>query len=178
MSAKNYEIFCSHNAKCIYRFFQIILRKELPDFPNDRFAQIENLCFEAIRNISVLNLRSYGSCLGAGASVQPVEAQYQNEFYRACYIILKYNVYLTSEWSASSPTSGRADFHITSVDWTIEFVRDENRLEEHIARFNDGGKHYGAIISGQTKQSILLDFRTSMLKKARGKVYYHYLSFH
>lgn len=158
-----------YNAKASHRFFQILLRKELPNFPNDRFPQIESLCFEAISKFSSISLRSYGHCLGPGAVVQPVEAQYQNEFYRACCIILNYNVYLTSEWSAS-PTAGRADFHINSVGWTIECVREGGRLEEHIARFRNGGKYHGAITSGQTKQYIILDFRTSMPKKARGRV--------
>lgn len=71
--------------------------------------------------------------------------------YNACYIILNYNIYLTSEQSAP-PTSGQADFHIASVDWTIECVRDGDRLEKRIARFSEGGKYHGAIISGQTKQ--------------------------
>ncbi|MCJ1347755.1 hypothetical protein MMC31_005984 [Peltigera leucophlebia] len=59
------------------RFLQILLRKELPDFPDTRFAQIEDLCFKAITKFSVLSLRPYNFCLGARASVQPVEAQYQ-----------------------------------------------------------------------------------------------------
>ena len=155
------------NAKASYRYLQILLRKELPNFSNDRFPQIEGLCFEAISKFSSMSLRSYGQYFGAGAVVQPVETQYQNEFYRACYIILNYNDHLTSEWSAS-PTAGRADFLIRSVGWTIECVRDGDRLEEHIARFKEGGKYHGAITSRQTKQYILLDFRTSMPKQARG----------
>lgn len=168
-----YEIFTS-DAKASTRYLQILLRKDLPDFPKDRFPKIEGLCFEAIRKFSVLSLRSSGYYLGAGTVVQPVEAQYHNEFYRACYIILNHNVYLTSEWSASS-TGGRADFHIPSVGWTIECVRNGDRLEEHIARFKQGGKYHGAILSGQTKQYILLDFRNSLPKKARGRSISFYL---
>ena len=163
-----------HNAKASHRYLQVLLRKELSDFPNDRFPRIEGLCFEAISKFSSMSLRSYGHCLGPGAIVPPVEAQYRNEFYRACYVILNYNVYLTSEWSAS-PIAGRADFHIRSVGWTIECVREGDRLEEHIARFKNGGKYHGAITSGQTKQYILLDFRTSMPKKARGRVLYTFI---
>lgn len=165
----------SPDAKASTRYLQILLRKELPDFPKDRFHQIESLCFEAISKFSVLSLRSYGHRLGAGTVVQPVEAQYNNEFYRACYIILDHNVHLTSEWSASF-TAGRADFHIPSVGWTIECVRDGDRLEEHIARFKEGGKYHGAILSGLTKQYIILDFRSSKPKKARGRSYILYFS--
>lgn len=153
----------------IHRYLQILLRKDLPDFPKDRFSKIEDLCFETMRNFSALSLRSYGHCLGAGTVVQPVEAQYHNEFYRACYVLLNHKFYLTSEWSAS-PTAGRADFHIPSVGWTIGCVRNGDKLDEHIGRFKQGGKYYGAILSGQTKQYILLDFRNSMPKKARGKL--------
>lgn len=164
---QKYECFTS-DTKASIRYLQILLRKDLPDFPKDRFPEIEDLCFETMKKFSVLSLRSYGHCLGAGTVVQPVEAQYHNEFYRACYVILNHKVYLTSEWSAS-PTAGRADFHIPSVGWTIECVRNGDRLEEHIARFKQGGKYYGAILSGQTKQYILLDFRNSMPKTARGR---------
>lgn len=108
-------------------------------------------------------------CLGAGTVVQPVDAQYHNEFYRACYVLLNHKVYLTSEWSAS-PMAGRADFHIPSGGWTKECVRNGDRLDEHIGRLKQGGKYYGAITSRQTKQYILLDFRNFMPKKLRGKV--------
>lgn len=102
-----------YNAKASRRFLRILLRKELPNFPNDRFPQIEGLCFEAISKFSSITLRSCGHCLGPGAVVQPVEAQYRNEFYRACYIILNYNVYLTSEWSASLTHSRTSWFSYT-----------------------------------------------------------------
>lgn len=58
-----------------------------------------------------MGLQLYGHRLGAGTVVQPVEVQYHNEFYSACYIILKHSVHLISEWSASY-TAGRAAFHI------------------------------------------------------------------
>lgn len=70
---QKYENFTS-DAKASIRYLQILLRKDLPDFPNDRFPKIEDLCFETMSKFSVLSLRSYGHCLGAGTVVQPVEA--------------------------------------------------------------------------------------------------------
>lgn len=35
----------SSDPKASIRYLQSLLRKELPDFPKDRFPQIEGLCF-------------------------------------------------------------------------------------------------------------------------------------
>jgi len=97
-----------------------------------------------------------------------VEAQYQDEFYRACYSLLG-NIYLSSEWSGKEK-SGRVDFLLKSQRWAIECVRDGNRLEEHISRFKVGGKYHRWIDSGEIQEYILLDFRQSLPWKIKGIV--------
>jgi hypothetical protein len=84
-----------------------VLRKTVPPFPQDRVASIKDLCFAAVRKFSPIAIRS-GREFGAGALERPVEAQFQDEFYRACYTLLN-NIYLTSEWSAGE-LGGSVDF--------------------------------------------------------------------
>jgi hypothetical protein len=108
---------------------------------------------------------SSGREFAAGALERPVEAQFQDEFYRACYTILK-GIYLTSEWSGRE-SGGSVDFQIKCQKWAIECVREGDRLQEHIARFQRGGRYYEWITTGQVKEYIILDFRTSMPRKAR-----------
>ena len=119
-----------------------------------------------IRNFKSTGLRSGGQGLGPGAQPRPLEAQYQDEFYRACYTLLD-TIYLSSEW-AGKETGGRVDFQVKSLGWAVECVREGHDLKEHIARFLPGGGYYKWVKSGEIKQHILLDFRTSMPIKTRG----------
>jgi hypothetical protein len=65
-----------------------------------------------IREFKPGGLKSDGQGLGPGALPRPLEAQYQDEFYRACYTLLG-NIYLSSEWSGKEKT-GRVDFLVKS----------------------------------------------------------------
>jgi hypothetical protein len=112
-----------------------------------------------VRKFSCVSLRSVERGIGAGAINRPLEAQYQDEFYRACS---EFNVYLTSEWSGS--------FHIKDVKWVIECVRDGDKIDEHIERFQKGGRYYKWIMSGEIEDYIILDFRTSKPRKARSMI--------
>jgi len=95
-----------------------------------------------------------------------MEAQYQDELYRACYIALD-DIYLTSEWSGKS-LGGQVDFQIKSVKWAIECVREGDRIKDHIARFQSGGRYHKWMTSGEIEEYIILDFRKSKPQKARG----------
>jgi hypothetical protein len=134
----------------------------------NRFSSIEDICFAAVRAFSRVSLSSIERGIGPGAVSRPLEAQYQDEFYRACHSEL--NVYLTSEWSGSSLV-GRIDFYIKDMKWVIECVRDGDKIDEHIERFQQGGKYHKWIISGEIKEYIILDFRTSKPRKARSRLY-------
>jgi hypothetical protein len=136
-------------------------------FPIDQFRSIKDLCFAAIRAFSCVSLSSVERGIGPGAITRPLEAQYQDEFYRACHTAL--NVHLTSEWSGNSLV-GRVDFRIKDVKWVIECVRDGDKIDEHIERFQQGGRYYNWITSGEIKEYIILDFRTSTPRKARSMV--------
>ena len=142
-----------------------MLIRALP-FPSYKFPSVKELCFAVIREFKSTRLKSNGKRLGSGALPRPVEAQYQDEFYRACYVLLG-NIYLSSEWSGEEKSS-RVDFLVKSQKWAIECVGDGDRLEEYISRFQVGGRYRGWIDSGDIKQYILLDFRKSQPRKRRG----------
>jgi hypothetical protein len=137
-------------------------------FPTNRFRSIKDLCFAAVSEFSRVSLSSIERGIGPGAVNRPLEAQYQDEFYRVCHS--NFNVYLTSEWSGSSLV-GRIDFHVRDVKWVVECVRDGDRIDEHIERFEKGGRYHRWIRSGEIKDYIILDFRTSKPRKARSKLY-------
>jgi hypothetical protein len=80
------------------------------------------------------------------------------------------DVYLISELSGSSLVS-RIDFHIEEMKWVIECVRDGDKIDEHIERFQQGGRYHKWIKSGEIKDYIILDFRTSKPRKARSRLY-------
>ncbi len=120
-------------------------------------------------------LRATGGALGPGGEIHLLEAQYQDEFYRACYHLLGHT-YLTEEW-AGEKFGGRIDFHIKKVGWSIECLRDGERLDGHIARFRKGGRYYKWIKDGDIKEYIkeyiLLDFRTYIPDKPKGMMIYN-----
>jgi hypothetical protein len=66
---------------------------------------------------------------------------------------------------------GRIDFHIKEMKWVIECVRDGDKIDEHIERFRQGGRYHKWIKSGEIKDYIILDFRTSKPRKARSRLY-------
>ena len=151
------------------RYAEILLSNEGREFPLKDFPTIRDLCFAVLQRFSRTLLSSGMRDLGAGAEERPVEAQYQHEFSRACYLTLGCTLHLTPEWKSLS-SNGEVDFHIRSVKWAIECVREGDRLKEHISRFQPGGRYYPMIASGEIRDYILLDFRTSMPKRPRGMV--------
>ncbi|TDL27128.1 hypothetical protein BD410DRAFT_486230 [Rickenella mellea] len=83
------------------------------------------------------------------------EAQFQHEFYRACFDLSKGQVITFPEFGTAK---GRADFYIPSMKWGIELLRNGDRLEEHVCRFNSTGK-YGKTLP--LTDYIILDCRFS-----------------
>jgi len=148
------------------RYAEILLSNDGQEFPLKDFPTIQDLCFAVLQRFSRTLLGSVRRDLGAGAEERSVEAQYQHEFSRACYLTLGCILHLTPEWKGLS-SNGEVDFHIRSVKWAIECVREGDRLKEHISGFQPGGRYYPMIASGEIRDYILLDFRTSMPKKAR-----------
>ena len=139
-----------------------MLSTEAPSFP-EGFGNVEQLVLESIKLFSPAALNCSERKLASGADLRPVEAMYQDEMYRSCYSLLGY-IYLSSEWSGK-PKRGQVDFLVRQKKWGIECVRDGRNLQEHIDRFQKGGRYYPWIRSGQMPSYILVDFRRSRPKK-------------
>ncbi|KAI9748925.1 MAG: hypothetical protein M4579_007071 [Chaenotheca gracillima] len=144
---------------------ETILRASSPKFPTDEFPSLRQLCAAAIRNFRYLPLGSQGERLGAGATIRPLEAQYQDEFYRACHETLGGHIYLTSEWSKAG-REGRVDFHLNSKNWAIKCVREGDRLRSH----GPEGIYHDWIQTGHIEDHILIDFRTTPVPENVGDV--------
>ena len=86
-----FSMFTTAVANLILRYSSYQIQGLAPAFPKD-------LCIDVLRKFSRNSLISAGRGIGAGAVSRPVEALYQNEFYRACAVLLG-DVYLTPEWA-------------------------------------------------------------------------------
>jgi len=143
------------------RCVEWMLCETAPEFPK-KFPSVEALCMSAVRRFSPIALNNGEVTLASGAVPRPLEAVYQDELYRACFLLLR-NIYISSEWSGKGK-NGRVDFLVRQKNWAIECVRDGSRLNEHISRFQEGGRYYQWIESGEITEYIILDFRTGMPK--------------
>ena len=133
-------------------------------FPQHEISSVRDHCFAAIRKFcpTLLSLTQ----LSAGGVVVPVEAHYAHELSHACYQTLG-DIFLDPEWKGQS-SCGKVDFYIEPVKWAIECNREGTHLQEHIRRFQPGGKYYPWIESGEIKDYILLDFQTSKPAEPQG----------
>lgn len=60
--------------------------------------------------------------------------------------------------------TGWVNFCVKKQGLVIEFMRDGQRMNGHIARFKQDGRFYLRVWSGEVSQYILLDFRTTVLQ--------------
>jgi hypothetical protein len=94
------------------RCLESLLASWASPFPLHRFPPAKDLCFAVIREFKSRGLKLDEQRLGPGALSRPLEANYKDEFYRACYTLLG-DIYLLSEWSGKEKT-GRVDFIVKS----------------------------------------------------------------
>ena len=48
-------------------------------------------------------------------------------------------------------------FFISSVGWGIELLRDGDRIDGHVSRFQEGGAYHPWLASGDMKEFVILD---------------------
>ncbi|PLN74690.1 hypothetical protein BDW42DRAFT_181882 [Aspergillus taichungensis] len=132
-------------------------RRRLPP----HYTNLHNLCCDILARFSVINLQhsTEGKKLASAALPRPVEAQYQDEFYRVFCDVAGRGVPISSEWSGTS--SGRVDFWIPEKKWAIELLRDYNRLEDHLRRFKNGGTYYNWLESRAVVDYIVINCATT-----------------
>ncbi|KAJ7602039.1 hypothetical protein DFH06DRAFT_1024348, partial [Mycena polygramma] len=87
------------------------------------------------------------------------EAQYHNEFYRACSERTGgRGMWLLPEFGNSEGKRGRIDFFMGSVGWGIEFLREGDRMD-HLARFGQDGAYHVWTKNHAIKEWVVLDCR-------------------
>ena len=95
--------------------------------------------------------------IGPGFIQRPLEAQYQDEFYRYCFEPARGSIITFPEFGTKS---GRVDFYVPSRKWGIELVREGDTLQEHYGRFSGGGKYATTL---DIDDFIVLDCRTTQV---------------
>ncbi|KAJ9252589.1 hypothetical protein DTO207G8_4651 [Paecilomyces variotii] len=94
-----------------------------------------------------------------GAIIWPVEACYQDEFYRCLQEVLGFSPNVSSEWLGDG--DGRIDFRLADVAWGIELLRDGDRLHAYCLRFVNNGSYTPWIQKGWLRNWLIIDCRTS-----------------
>lgn len=130
--------------------------------------KVVDFAIAVIRKFSPLNLEAPRRL---GTSVQRIpEAQFQDEFYRACSDHTKNCVASFPEFGNKQ---GRIDFFIPSKKWGVELLRDGNRIASHSKRFTKG--EYGKWIKEKKMVDyIILDFRSQRLPRNDHKCRLHF----
>jgi hypothetical protein len=116
---------------------------------------------EVLSEFSTMNLRhaAQGKKMSSAARYRPMEAQYQDEFYRAFSLLVGRGIPICSEWSRTS--NGQVNFWIPEKKWAIELLRDHDRVNEHISRFKQGGKYFSWLKDKMIEDWIIIDCATS-----------------
>ncbi|ODM16358.1 hypothetical protein SI65_08358 [Aspergillus cristatus] len=130
-----------------------------------RFDSLQKLCKEILSKFSIMNLRhsAGGKRMSTASQPRPVEAQYQDEFYKGFVHVAGQGVPISSEWSRTK--DGRVDFYIPEKKWAIELLRDHIKVDEHISRFKEGGKYHPWLKEKMVKDWIIIDCATSLPTK-------------
>jgi hypothetical protein len=135
-------------------------------FPSEKYPDAKTLTASVVMQFSPRALSST-TRIGTAAVIRPIEAAYQDEFYRAIHAVLGTSTKITSEWSGDN--SGRIDFRLVSHGWGFEILREGDRLAEHCERFAPGGRYYKFVQDGQIRDWVILDCRTSRPRPYGGK---------
>ncbi|KAL4937462.1 hypothetical protein BDV06DRAFT_215887 [Aspergillus oleicola] len=142
------------------KYIEFIIGRELRSLPA-RFTRLDDLCLAVLGKFSTINLRqaAEGKKISTAAKYTPIEAQYQDEFYRSFNLLAGRGVPICSDWSRIR--DGRVDFYIPEKKWAIELLRDHDRVYEHVSRFKAGGSYHSWIEDGMIDDWIIIDCATS-----------------
>ncbi|BCR87943.1 ATP-binding protein [Aspergillus chevalieri] len=130
-----------------------------------RFDSLPKLCKEILSKFSIMNLRHSveGRKMSSASQPRPVEAQYQDEFYRGFNHVAGRGVLISSEWSRTKDS--RVDFYIPEKKWVIELLRNHDKVDEHISQFKEGGKYHPWLKENMVEDWIIIDCATSLPTK-------------
>ena len=144
------------------RFVERYFYNETPiPFPYRRFPTIESLAEAALKKLSSRSICNTTQ-LSTGAIIPPVEAVYQDAFFKALNDVLGFASRVSSEWSPTG--KGRIDFRLLDVPWGFELLPENNRISEHCERFTDGGSYRRWVAKGWLQDWLIINFCTSFAK--------------
>ncbi|KIM24926.1 hypothetical protein M408DRAFT_228604 [Serendipita vermifera MAFF 305830] len=125
-------------------------------------STIQAFVLKVIEHFSPQNLQTRGDLSSSSTPQSIPEAQFQQEFYRACGI---YTGNCVTTFPECGTAKGRIDFFIRSKKWGVEVLRDGHKLYDHSSRFTTG--EYGKWIkTGKMDDYIMIDFRSEMPNQA------------
>lgn len=141
----------------LYAEWLLLRREDLIKDPD-----IQTFVIEVIKRFSPQNLQTREDLSSNTPQAIP-EAQFQQEFYRACCIYTGGCVTTLPECGTSK---GRIDFFIRSKKWGVELLRDGVGLRDHYSRFT-AGEYKRWLDEGKMKDYILIDFRSKKPNQAK-----------
>ncbi|KAL4737754.1 hypothetical protein BDV11DRAFT_216432 [Aspergillus similis] len=129
---------------------------------NSKYDSLRELCVDILKEFSAATLRhtAAGKILTSAAHYKPLEAAYEDEYYRCFNVVAGRGVPICSEWSRTK--DGRVDFWIPEKKWAVELLREEDRIHEHISRFQEGGRYHSWITDGMISDWIIINCATSL----------------
>jgi hypothetical protein len=131
----------------LYTEWLLLRREDSIEDPN-----LLTFVINVIKKFSPHNLRTREDLSTTPQSIP--EAQFQQEFYRACCV---YTGGCVTTFPECGTPKGRIDFFIRSKKWGVELLRNGSRIHGHHSRFTTG--EYGTWLK-ETKMEdyILIDF--------------------
>ncbi|PVG01285.1 hypothetical protein CPB86DRAFT_805442 [Serendipita vermifera] len=128
----------------------LLLSKESPIKDPD----LQTFVIKVIKRFSPRNLKERDDLSSTPQSIP--EAQFQQEFYRACCV---YTGGCVTTFPEFGHKNGRIDFFIRSKKWGVELLREGMRLRDHTTRFTHG-EYKKWIDEGYMQDYIMIDFRS------------------
>lgn len=118
-----------------------------------------------MKNFSPRNLQHcLKGKLSTAEKLRPVEAQYQDEFYRSFNSTVGRGVPIDSKLART--LDGRVDFWIPEKKWAVELLRDHEGIANHCDRSNNpDGQYRPWINSGKIQDWIIIDCAMSVPEK-------------
>ena len=136
------------------RYCACLFQKRAPDHEIRHYTPL-NLAVDAIMRFRPRQLsdppRSFAG--------NPLEDQYQKEFYRCLFNMLDGHVLTSPEFVVKTGTNGGTiDFFVAQMKWGLEVLRGRDHLVKHMERFETGGQYFNMIENGEMEKYIVLDF--------------------
>jgi hypothetical protein len=152
-------------------WFSSTLQNRKPIDP--KFTTLDFLWTLVLRGFSAAALRNPVRTRVSSRRATFVEAQYQQEFYRSLYKLTEGACCVSPEYGGqtSSTRKGRIDFFIGTKRWGIELLRDGDRIDGHVSRFQAGGAYHPWTVSGNMDDYVILDFCKVLPSTASSKCF-------